>query len=52
MAYARIQIAETASAVAPSSIEVGSDPLDDDATVERVVRNLAILWMTVVVGES
>lgn len=53
MAHARIQISETtASLTPPTSVEVSSDSLDDDATVERVVRNLAVLWNIVAVGDE
>ena len=44
MASARMKIIETGNGLAPSDLEVHSDALDDEASVERAVRSLAILW--------
>lgn len=52
MAFARIGISESGTTVAPTSIEVSSDSLDDDAALDRVVRNLAVLWAIVAVGDE
>jgi hypothetical protein len=52
MAHARINILESTTGLIPSSVEVNSDSLDDDAALERVVRNLATLWNIVAVADE